>query len=209
MNTIYLSTAYFPPIQYFTKLISTNKIVIEANENFIKQSYRNRCNILGSNGKTTLSVPVQKGNSGLPIREMQIDYSENWQQQHQRALLAAYSSSPFYEYYIDDFVFVFNEQIPTLWELNKRILATCCNLLKINPKIIETTTFERQLPNDFRNCIHPKKSHQRTDENFTPLPYTQVFADKFPFEPNLSILDLLFNVGTEAEIYLLRSCQTQ
>ncbi len=205
MEQIYLSTAYFPTIQYFTKLLSPNNVAIEGHENFVKQSYRNRCNILSSNGKIALSIPILRGNSGLPIQEVQIDYSENWQQQHARALQAAYSSSPFYEYYIDEFAFVFQEQISTLWELNERILVVCCELLDINPNITTTTHFEKHLPNDFRKCIHPKKSYQKPDETFLPLPYTQVFADKFPFEPNLSILDLLFNIGTESEIYLLRS----
>lgn len=203
MNTVYLSTAYFPPIQYFTKLVKYNKITIEAHENFLKQSYRNRCNIMGSNGIESLSIPVQKGNSGLQIKNIKIDYSENWQRQHQRALLAAYGSSPFYEYYIDDFSFVFNEKIENLWELNSHILKTCCSLLEINPTIQESLSFEKHLTNDFRNSIHPKKSFQKIDVDFLPQPYLQVFSDKYDFIPNLSILDLLFNLGTESEIYLL------
>lgn len=205
MNEVYLSTAYFPPVQYFTKLVKYEKAVIEAQENFLKQSYRNRCYILGSNGRTSLSVPVQKANSGLPIQEMKIDYSEDWQRQHERALLAAYGSSPFYEHYISDFNFVFHEHTETLWKLNNLILTKCCELLEINPQIVTTETFQQNYPNDFRQSIHPKKTFQKEDANFSSKPYVQVFSDKFNFAPNLSILDLLFNVGTEAEIYLLNA----
>lgn len=202
MQTAILSTAYFPPIQYFSKLIAFPNIHIEAYENFLKQSYRNRCYILGSNGKTSLTVPVQKANSGLPIKNIKIDYTENWQKQHERTLLAAYGSSPFYEYYIDDFDFVFNEKIQTLWEFNSRILYVCCKLLQINPIIKETSAFKPKYSHDFRNSIHPKKNFQKPDNSFISVPYVQVFANKFSFQPNLSILDLLFNVGTESEIYL-------
>lgn len=209
MKTVLLSTAYFPPIQYFTKLVKFPTAIIEAQESFLKQSYRNRCNILGSNGKTALTIPVKKANSGLPIQSIKIDYSENWQRQHQRALLAAYSSSPFYEYYIEDFGFVFHERFDTLWELNQQILATCCNLLEITPEIIINEEFIASHANDFRTKIHPKENHSGIDQYFHAIPYTQVFSDKFAFEPNLSILDLLFNLGTESEIYLLSTIQQE
>lgn len=207
MNSVCLSTAYFPPICYFTKLVAFPKAAIEAHENFLKQSYRNRCYILSSNGKIPLTVPVQKANSGLPIQEVKIDYSENWQRQHERALLAAYGSSPFYEYYIADFAFVFDEKIKTLWELNNRILASCCALLEIAPAITQTKIFEKSYPQDFRNSIHPKKIFQETDASFHPSPYAQVFSEKIAFQADLSILDLLFNLGTESEIYLLNAAQ--
>ncbi|PVX52642.1 WbqC-like protein [Balneicella halophila] len=207
MNTVFLSSAYFPPIQYFSKLVHYEKVSIEAHENFLKQSYRNRCYILGSNGIEIVTVPVQKANSRLPIKDIKIDFSENWQRQHHRALEAAYSSSPYYEYYIDDLLFVFNEKEVHLWELNNRILNTCCNLLEIDPTIEETQKYQKTLPNDFRNSIHPKKSFQKIDNEFSAKPYTQVFSDKFDFTPNLSILDLLFNLGPESELYLLNTLQ--
>ncbi len=205
MNTVHLSTAYFPPIQYFAKLLQYPTATIEVCENFPKQTYRNRCHILGSNGKIVLSIPVKKANKKTPITEVEIDYAEDWQKQHSRALLAAYGSSPFYEYYIHDFDFVFKGKTQMLCELNRKILAVCCELLQITPKLTNTQEYHKHYPNDFRNTIHPKTKHQQLDPNFTPLPYMQVFYDKFAFEPNLSILDLLFNLGTESEIYLLRT----
>lgn len=199
-NTACFSTSFFPPISYFIKLLEYKRCKIEACENFVKQTYRNRCNVLSSNGIQPITVPVQRANSKIPIQKIEIDYAMNWQVQHQRTLLASYGSSPFYEYYIDDFSFVFEEKTETLWELNHRILNVCLELLQITPNVEFTSKYETKVPNDFRMSISPKSKQKLLDF----IPYYQVFSDKFPFCENLSILDLLFNVGTEAEIYLLK-----
>lgn len=199
-NTAYFSTAFFPPISYFVKLLEYERSNMEAQENYLKQTYRNRCNVLSSNGLQSVTVPLQQANSKVPIQEIKIDYTTHWQVQHQRTLLAAYGSSPFYEYYIDDFSFVFEQKIETLWELNYRILNVCFELLQITPAMEFTSVYRAEVSNDFRMSISPKSKQKLIDFS----PYRQVFSDKFPFYENLSILDLLFNMGTESEIYLLK-----
>lgn len=201
---MHLSTAYFPPIQYFCKILKEPNIWIESQENFIKQSYRNRCVVMNSNGRINLSVPVKRANSTLPITQIEIDYNENWQRQHYRTLTAGYGASPFFEFYIDDFKPIFEEKIPFLWQLNNKIIDLCSKLIQIPNNTKPTTKYEHSIENDFRNSIHPKKRHQKEDPTFIPLPYWQPFSDTYGFQENLSILDLLFNMGTESEIYLLR-----
>ncbi len=200
---VLLATAYFPPIQYFSKLTKGFLSTVELHENYSKQSYRNRCHILGSNGLLPLSVPVVKGNSKSPIKQVRIDYSELWQRQHLRALDAAYKSSPFYEFYIDDLLHLFQPNYTFLYELNQSILSTCCELLELESGISYSNHYEHS-PNglDFRQIIHPKKSYQKEDSSFCPIPYTQVFAQKEDYFPNLSILDLLFNLGPNSLDYL-------
>lgn len=204
---MHLSTAYFPPIHYFCKILQAKDIWIEQEEHFLKQSYRNRCIITSSNGRIPLTIPVKRANSGLPIKEVEIDYTEDWQQQHYRTLLTAYGSSPFFEFYIDDLKKVFNERIPLLWELNKKILNICCELLQIDKTITYTNKYESHVQEDFRLQIHPKKKFQKEDKTFAPKPYWQPFSETLGFQENLSILDLIFNMGTESEIYLLSCIQ--
>lgn len=202
---MYLSTAYFPPIQYFCKLLQTDVSWIEAQENFLKQSYRNRCIVMGSNGKLVLTVPVKRANSSIPITKIEIDYTEDWQRQHLRTLKACYGSSPFFEFYMPEFQSIFQERIPTLWLLNNTILKICCELLEITCKTKFTTVYKTEVPDDFRLQIHPKRKYQQVDETFAPSTYWQPFTNTYNFQENLSILDLLFNMGTESEIYLLNS----
>lgn len=202
-----LSTAYFPNIQYFTKLLKYNSIIIDYNETFPKQTFRNRCVILGANGKLNLVVPVTKGRSGkIKTKDIKINYDENWQSQHLQSIKSAYASSPFYEYFIDDFYPLFTKKLTFLIDLNYSILETVTGLLSIKNTINISNKFiniDKNNPNDFRFSIIPKKAIE--DNNFKSIRYLQVFADRYNFVPNLSILDLLFNLGTESKAYL-KSC---
>jgi hypothetical protein len=207
---ILLSTAYFPNIQYFSKLANNEHILIEQHENYQKKSYRNRCEILGANGVLTLSVPIEKSSEKIKISEVKIDYSENWQKNHLKALEAAYGLSPFYEFYIDDIKAIFETKHQKLFYLNKNILDTLIDIIGIDTKIEYSKNFIeiRENENDFRFSIHPKKKMQKPDNQFIANKYFQTFFDKFEFIPNLSILDLVFNLGPECLEYLHKTKKT-
>ena len=197
-----LSTAYFAPIQYYSVLARCACVVIERHENYGKQSYRNRCTIYSANGLLDLVVPVAKSDKPkIPITQVEISYDTLWQKQHVKAIESAYRRSPFYEYYIDDFMMFFNCRHRYLYEFNMQIMRTVCGLMKIPVHIKESEEYMKPCEGlaDLRNSIHPKTKQQHSIADFDTPSYTQVFADRWGFKPNLSILDLLFNVGPEAK----------
>jgi hypothetical protein len=204
-SAVLLSVAYFPPISYFAQLLSGKKIVFEKYESYEKQSYRNRCHILSSNGILPLSIPIKKGSDAkILITDTRIDYTENWQQIHRRAIDSAYSSSPFHEYYMDSFSWVFDKKTEFLFDLNVQIIETLATEIEFDFSFEFTSSFQKEYScHDLRNAIHPKKGIIL--DNFTMKPYTQVFTEKFGFSSDLSILDLLFNEGPNTESFLL-SC---
>jgi len=203
-----LSIAYFPPIQYITKLIEYDDIFLEACENYQKQSYRNRCKIYGANGVITLIVPVLRGRSlGLPIKDMRISYETNWQNQHFKSVESAYSNSPYFEFYIDDLRFIWSKNFKFLFDLNQEILSSLIRLIDIpNLNIKETSSYKDEIMDklDYRQSIHPKVPCD-DDPEFSLNYYQQIFSDRYGFHANLSILDLLFQEGPETFSYL-KSC---
>lgn len=205
MEKLLLSTAYFPPVQYLSKIKMYDKILVEQFENFGKQSYRNRCEIMSANGVIPLSVPVEKANSKTLTRDLKIVYQTNWQKLHFKGIESAYKNSPYYEYYIDDFIPFFEKKETYLLDFNTAILNTILESLKLNKQICFTDDYTPEdTPGykDFRNTIHPKPTHRQEDADFTVRPYRQTFSDRFPFCPNLCALDLLFNTGPEAGKYI-------
>jgi hypothetical protein len=202
MNAV-LSIAYLPPIQYFTKLYKYTDVFIEDDENYNKQSYRNRCLILSANSTQTLSVPVckphkQKAN----IKDIRIDYTKAWQRNHWRAIEAAYSSSPFFEFYKDELLPFYEKNYEFLFDLNIDLIYLLSGLTGVSVHLNFTGTYHKQPSehiDDFRENIHPKRRMQKSDPDFKPEPYHQVFSERFGFVSNLSIIDLLFNKGPETE----------
>jgi len=197
MSVAYLSTAYLAPIQYYSKLIAYDEIRIEAEENYLKQTYRNRCLIATANGTQALTVPVEKPETLKCLtKDIRISEHGNWRHLHWNALVSAYNMSPFFEYYADDFRPFYEKKYNYLIEYNEALMTMICGLLDFHPKVLHTTRYEQEVKgNDFRTITNPR--HPQPDNDFTPHPYYQVFRDKHGFLPNLSIVDLLFNMGPE------------
>jgi hypothetical protein len=174
--------------------------MLERHEHYNKQSYRNRCTIYTANGLLDLVVPVARNKKPkIQITEVEIAYDTLWQKQHFKAIESAYRRSPFYEYYIDDLMIFFTCRHHYLYDFNMQIMYKICSLIKISPHIQESSEFVKSGEGitDLRNSIHPKITCT------ADLPsYTQVFTDKFGYQSNLSILDLLFNAGPDAKKYL-------
>ncbi len=199
---VLLSTAYFPPILYFKNIYNTKNIIIEINDNYTKQTYRNRTKILSANGVISLSFPViNTHNKKIKTKDIQIDYSTAWQKNHYKTILSAYKSSPFFDYYIDYFLPFFNKKYKFLIDFNTKILEQLFYAFDIKKNISFTNEYKHntQNINDLREDFNTKKNH--IQEKYC-IKYRQVFSDRFDFTPNLSILDMLFNLGPESEIFL-------
>lgn len=205
---VLLSTAYFAPVRYFSKLAVYPEIYIEQHENFIKQTYRNRAVILGANGPISLIVPVEKGREQkIKISDLQIAYDEEWQRNHWRTIFSAYNSSPFFEYYADELEPFFRKKHKFLFDFNQQTTQTLLEMLEISRELKLTDDFEKAPEHclNFREQISPKSHLIDEDLHFVAQPYTQVFQEKFGFISDLSILDLLFNVGPSAHSVLIES----
>jgi hypothetical protein len=197
---ILVSTAYLPPVEYFSLISHGDEIFIEREENYIKQSYRNRCYILSSHGLQLLSVPVYLGSQHkTPLKEIRIDYSKRWQQVHLRALTASYNSSPYFQFYFETIEKIISRKIDFLIDLNTELTQSVLEILKMKSKLLYTTYFEPEGSgdNDYRYNLSPKKQSQ-----FTVKEYMQVFNNESRFIQGLSIVDLIFNMGPEAIDYL-------
>lgn len=204
-KTALFTTAYFPPVQYMAKIALSETIVIEQHDHYTKQTYRNRCTILAANGPIDLTVPVVKGRVlKVPTKDILLDYATNWQANHLRSIMSAYKSTPFYEFYIDDFISVFETKYKYLIDLNNFILETAISALDLSVKVKLSEAYMENSSYDFRDIIHPKKPFPTYDRHFDAVPYRQLFWDKFDFTPNMSFLDLLFNKGPESELLLNR-----
>lgn len=201
-----LSTAYFAPVAYYALLFHEQDIVIEAHENYNKQSYRNRMFIGTNQGPLALSVNVEKGyETKCPIQEVRLSSHGDWLHQHEIALMSNYGSSPFYEYYIDDILEVLRSEEQTLFGLNEKIRERICELIGFSAKVRYSDQYLRNDSENFRdlrNTLHPKKNILESVPEFVANPYYQVFGQKQTFMPNLSVLDLLFNLGPESILVL-------
>lgn len=197
--TALFSTAYLPPIAYIAALAKHEEVLIEAKETFPKQTYRNRTVIMTAGGVRTLTVPVIRTNHSR-TEEVHIDHKERWNIVHLRTLTAAYSASPYFLYYKDELEMLLTAHYDRLIELNQALLVWCTKKLKINCNISLTSDWLplTEAPTDYRNAFSPK----HPDTTFEYEPYYQVFNDRLPFMPNLSIIDLLMNIGPEARYYL-------
>ena len=215
MQTALLSSTYFGPVQWYQKLFRYQRCIVEQNDNFIKQTYRNRCVISATQGVQALSIPVEPApqtsvNGKVAMKDVRISDHGNWRHLHWNALLSAYGESPFFEYYEDDIRPFFEKQYTFLLDFNMETTAKMCELLDIEPNIVLSEEYlsadalsqssTNDVVRDFRDAIRPKRPLE--DPEFSPKPYYQVFKQKHGFLPNLSILDLLFNEGNESVLFL-------
>ena len=222
-----LTTAYFPPISYFAAIaedmeglvrtkgedrrsipsspLSPSTIYIEACENYQKQSYRNRCHFYAADGKQSLSFPIAhlEGTHKHLISEVLIDYSKPWALQHKRAIISAYRTSAYFEYYQDELFAILDSKPERLLDLNTRLLEFFLDKIGIKAEIRMTENYSQNTDcEDLREVIHPKRPDNILEKLELNKPYFQVFAEKHGFIPNLSIMDLLFNEGPDSIIYL-------
>ena len=223
-----LTTAYFPPVSYFAAMaqdmsglidrrdgdgsseLSPSVVYIEACENYQKQSYRNRCKFYAADGVQALSFPVvhQDGTYKHPVNQIKVDYSTQWLIQHQRAIVSAYRTSAYFEYYQDELFKIMNSRPQTLLDLNMALLKFFIEKtgLKVDLRLTEEYSqdgcvagFECE---DLREAIHPKRQNTILTDLALEKPYFQVFAQKYGFKPDLSIMDLLFNEGPDSILFL-------
>ena len=201
-KTVILSTAYLAPVEYYMQMYNSERVIIEKQCNYIKQTYRNRCVIASANGLQTLSIPIIKPSSShCCTKDIRIAEHGNWQHLHWNAIVSAYNSTPFFEYYEDDFRPFYEKKQEFLFDFNQELMELVCSLLDITPNVSFSSQFITDIkPNelDLRELIHPKKEPYIKKHK----PYYQVFENKFGFQSNLSIIDLLFNMGPEAPILL-------
>ena len=213
MSTALLQTTYFGPIQWYQKLYRYDHCLIEQYDSYQKQTYRNRCVIATANGPQALTVPVEGRNEKCRVKDLRISDHNNWRRIHWNALLSAYSESPFFDYYADDIHPFFEKKYDFLIDFNEAIRQKVCELMDIHPNVEYTQSFLSPLTSnpspithhpspliDFREVINAK--HPLADADFQPQRYWQVFEGKHGFQANLSILDLLFNMGPESIFYL-------
>ena len=213
MSAALLQTTYFGPIQWYQKLYRYDHCLIEQYDSYQKQTYRNRCVIATANGPQALTVPVEGTNEKCLVKDLRISDHNNWRRIHWNALLSAYSESPFFDYYADDIHPFFEKKYDFLIDFNEAIRQKVCELLDIHPNVEYTQSFLSPLTSnpspithhpspltDFREVINAK--HPLADADFQPQRYWQVFEGKHGFQVNLSILDLLFNMGPESIFYL-------
>lgn len=199
---------YFGPLSIYAALVKYEHILVEATENYQKQSYRNRQYIFGANGKLMLNIPVKRSSSGqrLTYKDSKIENEFKWQNLHFKSLETAYRTSPYFEFYEAEFEPLYHQNFSSLFEFNLLCFKTVIELIGIEVKLEMTEVYQKEyktLP-DYRGLINAK-----TQKNTIHRPYHQVFEEKYGFIPDLSILDLLFNLGPESLSYLKSTSLSQ
>lgn len=204
-----LTAAYLPPVEYVSQLLLHPHAYIEQHDNYCKQTYRNRCNIATAGGVVSLSIPVEKASTPkVLMRDVRLSEHGNWRHVHRTAIESAYGSSPFFEFYKDDLLpFYTDRKHRFLLDFNLDLLHLICQWLELDACIELTQDYLPEQPTgilDLRDAITPKQT-KSSATIFTPIPYYQPFIHKQPFLPNMSAIDLIFNMGPES-ILVLDAC---
>lgn len=199
MNII-IHPTYFPNIAHFVAITKAEYVMFEVEDNFLKQTYRNRTYIYEANGKLALNIPVihtQKNRQ--KYRDVKIFNDTKWQELHWKSLLSAYRTSPFFEFYEHELQPLFSMKTEYILDYNLKCFDVICECLQLDLKISKSEVYQKTIENttDYRFLVNAKKENPQCFDE-----YTQVFNEKHRFIPNLSILDLLFNEGPNALNYL-------
>lgn len=216
--SVILSSLYLAPVEYYAALFHADKAVIEICDTYRKQSYRNRCIIAGANGPLSLSIPIEKPQKAHnKMKDIRIAEHGEWQHLHWNAIVSAYNSTPFFQYFEEDFRPFYERKFNFLHDFNEQLRIMICRFIGIETAVDYSTDYCKatsligvdQAENiispvtnliDLRDVIDPK-----TPSCYLSSDYYQVFAYKLGFSQNLSIIDLLFNMGNEARIYLINN----
>jgi len=200
MNSIILHPTYFPNVSHFVSIVNADTVVFEVEDNYQKQTYRNRTYIYGANGKLALNIPVKHSHKNRKLfKDVKISNDENWQSLHWKSLQSAYRTSPFFEYYEDDLAPLFHSKQDYILDFNFKCLDVILECLQFELDYSRTKDYQKEFINgqDLRFLVNARKEKDIMFEG-----YTQVFSNKYAYINNLSILDLLFNEGTNAIQYL-------
>ena len=192
--------AYLGPVSYYAAMLTSEKVLLEQYEQYVKQTYRTRCKIASSNGILELTVPVEKPYNKCAMKDIRIAYKENWQHIHWGALESAYRSSPFFDYYRDDFEPFYTRRIDFLLDLNLGLHEVVSSLIGKLPRVMLTQEYNPEYQDgtiDLRSAFSPKEV-----SSYKGKTYYQVFDQRFGFQNDLSIVDLLFNMGPESILVL-------
>lgn len=205
---VILGTAYWPNLSYYSCLLN-HDCIIDIGEHYTKQSFKNRATILTANGLQNLVIPVQKFSNHTPVHQIKLCYKERWYTNHYRTIYSAYKNSPYFDYFENELRLVYEYKPEFLFEFNDYQIEKVFSILKLKKNIIISKQYTEK--NDFiidlRNDIHPKNNSTQPlllNQNIS-RPYYQTFQPTGKFEPNLSILDLLFNCGLETKTYFINS----
>ena len=199
MNII-IHPTYFPSIAHFVALANAEEVLLEIDDNFVKQTYRNRTYIYGANGKLALNIPViHSQKNRQKYRDVKIFNEDKWQSLHWKSLLSAYRTSPFFEFYEDELQPLFEYKADYILDFNLKCFEVVCECLQLELNTSKTEVYKKKVEgiNDFRHLVNAKKEQQYQFDS-----YNQVFSDKHGFITNLSIMDLLFNEGPNTLNYL-------
>lgn len=202
MNSCLIDLYFLPSISLFKEILNHKSIWVEANENFVKQTYRNRAHVLGANGILQLNIPIQKAQSKQLYKDVKLDYSENWIRKNYQALKSAYSNSPFFDDYYIFIDEIFNRKEVFLFDLNLSLLEFCLKALESDEIINQTQSFNLTYNdlNDLREVKVGKRKNVNDWLTNDIKSYQQMFGKEFV--NHLSIIDLLFNKGSESIKYL-------
>lgn len=206
MGAVLLSPGYFGPIDLFATMIQSKDWIWEKQDNYQKQTYRTRQYIYGANGKLLLNIPVQHSmppGKKQKYKEVKIDFESGWHKIHWKSLQAAYSNSPFFEFYQDELAQVFEAPSEYLMDFNLQCIQVLLECLQIENRSVFTEEYQQDLSNHQNNIADGRYLIQAKRKSIMEKKqYEQVFMEKHGFLENLSILDLLFNKGPESLNYL-------